>query len=259
MEKYLINPEDLLKVRFGKGFNTVIKSIPSHLVISYFNYSTHKINQRGLIIKTINWFGNYCKYYWINYKGIELGLMCLPPGGNISAMVLEEMIYCGVENVISIGLAGSLSSYVSAHDLFIPTESFGEDGVSNLYFLYQYRLKSSELLNQYVERTLEREEIPYHKGICWSISSPYRESLRKIKLLQKEGVQVVDMESASLFAIANYHKIHLSSIFSISDDFHDGVWRPHFKDKMLISRKYQLLYIALESLLYRKIQLNKFD
>jgi len=248
-DKNLITPECLLKHRFGKSFEKIVKKIPHHSIISFFDNSIDFIEKDFTVLDKINWFGHQSKLIIFSYLDLQISLVTLPMGPSLASMVLEELIYCGVVKVISIGFAGSINPLIKPHDIVIPTESFKDEGVANLYLPENSFVSSSNIAIEAIEKVLHRTKTLYHKGSAWSISTPYRESYGKITRFQKENVVCTDMESASLFAIAEYYKINFASIFSISDCIENGIWIPHFKDKKTRIMKKHLLQIALESLI----------
>ena len=247
-QSYLISPEILLKQRFGKKYTEMTQTMPTDVILSFFHNSISIASKELSITKQINWFGSISQIAIIEYKGIEIALVSLPLGGSLASMILEELIFCGADRFISIGLAGGISKDLLPHDIIIPTASLKEDGVSNLYLPKDQVPVASDTITKKIEKTLIQSDLKYHKGLCWSISTPYRENREIIAKLQKEKVLTVDMEVASLFAVANHREVDLASLFSVSDIIVDDIWTPHFKDKRTIKMNKLLLYIALDVL-----------
>ena len=246
---YLISPEQLLKLRFGKSYNKIVSEIPCHSIISFFDNSISLIEKDFEIITKINWFGNYSKLIIFCYLDTPISLITLPPSPSLASMALEELIFCGVKNVISIGVAGSINAQIKPHDIVIPTESYMDEGIAKFYTSNNFYTSCSKTIIKSIEHVMQQLKLVYHKGLCWSISTPYRESIQSINEFQKEKVICVDMESASLFAIAEHYNMNLSSIFFISDTIENEIWTPHFKSKKTSKMKKLLLEIALQSII----------
>lgn len=70
--------------------------------------------------------------------------------------------------------------------------------------------------------------IDYIKGSTWTIDAPYRETKAEVKHYQKEGVLTVEMEAASLFAVAQYLGVEAGAILTISDYLSEDEWDLHF-------------------------------
>jgi len=66
------------------------------------------------------------------------------------------------------------------------------------------------------------------EGRTWTTDAPYRETKSKVINLQQQGVLCVEMETSALFAVAEFHKVNIASIFVISDSLADLTWKPHF-------------------------------
>jgi uridine phosphorylase len=61
-------------------------------------------------------------------------------------------------------------------------------------------------------------------GATWTTDAPYRETLEEVRQYQSEGVQVVEMESAGLFAIGQVRGIQTASVVVIMDSLAGLRW-----------------------------------
>ena len=64
-----------------------------------------------------------------------------------------------------------------------------------------------------------------------------------------QGVAVVEMEAAALFAVAEVRGIEVAAAFAISDSLADGEWVPHFADARLATSLLRMVPAAVDTLL----------
>jgi purine-nucleoside phosphorylase len=243
----IVSPKDALSVRLGKGYKQLIKQIPKYAIFSFFVHSAPYIHKRFSCEKDILWLGEYVKLNIFNYNNNPMVLVSLPFGSNIASMILEELIFCGVRYIISIGLACGISDKLCHYDLVVPNESYSNEGVAKLYNQTS-SITASENLITIIENILNKNNINYKTGKSLTISTPYRETPNIIDLYKEKNAICIDMESASLFSIARYHKANIASIFAISDLIINNKWVPQFKSKKIKQAHEQLIQTALSSL-----------
>ncbi len=244
----IINPKDILSIRLGKGYNQLLKNIPKYAILSFFVQSPSYINKRFSTEKNILWLGDYVKLSIFNYNDKPILLVSLPFGANLASMVLEELIFCGVNFIISIGLACGISNKLCHYDIIIPISSYSKEGIAKLYTQNKDKISSSKTLTNIIENTLIKNSLNYKTGNSLTISTPYRETSKIVNFYKQKNAICIDMESASLFAIAQYHKVHIASIFAVSDLIIDNKWLPCFKGKAIKQAHKKLIQTALSAL-----------
>jgi|YelNatPaOPRAMG01_1025707.scaffolds.fasta_scaffold59191_2 Purine-nucleoside phosphorylase len=70
--------------------------------------------------------------------------------------------------------------------------------------------------------------IPLKLGSTWTTDMMYRETKPEIKYYQDGRIAIVDMEAATIFAVAQYYHVKVSAIFTVSDYCGLEKWEPHF-------------------------------
>ena len=63
-----------------------------------------------------------------------------------------------------------------------------------------------------MEDTLKAENVDYRLGKSWTTDAIYRETPGRRKLRVDEGCEVVEMEAAAFFAVAQFREIKLGQI-----------------------------------------------
>ncbi|MFA6583931.1 MAG: nucleoside phosphorylase [Elusimicrobiaceae bacterium] len=149
-------------------------------------------------------------------------------GAPVASIVLEGLIAAGAKRCLSIGFAGSLQKDINIGDIVICDRSVRDEGVSHHYLKPSKFAYASGSLVEAVKRAMDKIPAPYSVGACWTTDAPYRETIAEIKQYQREGIAVVDMESAALFAVAQHRGAEFCAIFSVSDTLADLKWAPQF-------------------------------
>jgi uridine phosphorylase len=172
--------------------------------------------------------------YVCNTEEKEFATIHFGIGAPMSALLLERLIARGIKKFIAIGISGSLNSEFNPGDIYLCKKSIRDEGVSYHYLSPSKYSEPSEILNQIIIEKLTEGKIPFNEGISWTTDAGYKESKFKAEKYRKEGVICIDMESASLFAVAKHRKIDLSSIFILSDFVDKKLkWNPKFYDKKI--------------------------
>ena len=107
------------------------------------------------------------------YKGKKMLVTSTGIGAASCAIAVEELIQCGVHNLIRIGSCGALQPECALGDLIFVTGAIRDDGTSAAYVEAQYpAIPDFDLLSACRESAVA-ENIPYHLGICRSHSCLY--------------------------------------------------------------------------------------
>jgi uridine phosphorylase len=150
-------------------------------------------------------------------------------GAPVAAAVMEELVALGCRRFVSIGTAGTLRSDLAVGELVVCDRSIRDEGTSYHYqpaAKYAYPAAGLTLaLRESLERRGRRPAV----GASWTTDAVYRETVEEARAYQAEGVAVVEMEAAALFAVAAYRGVEAAAVFTVSDSLADLVWRPDFQ------------------------------
>jgi len=133
-------------------------------------------------------------------------------GAALSAGILEEVIAMGATQFIACGGCGVLDDHVDVGHPFIITSAVRDEGVS-----YHY-LKASREVNAHSEAvrvlkiTLDQHHLPYNLAKTWTTDAIYRETQAKRARRIAEGCEIVEMEAAAFFAVAEFRKVIFGQI-----------------------------------------------
>ena len=152
-------------------------------------------------------------------------------GSPAAVIKLEAHIQQGVKRFVSIGTAGTLQKEIKIGDVMVCEKSIRDEGASHHYKKYSKYAYAGKEITVDIVSELQKNNIKHFVGTSWTIDAPYRETVEEAKHYQKEGVSTVEMEASSLFTVAEYRKVQLGSIFTISDSLAELQWKPKFKTK----------------------------
>jgi uridine phosphorylase len=160
----------------------------------------------------------------------------------------EEMIAWGAKRIIILSLAGGLQLDLKPGSIVICDRAIRDEGTSYHYLPPARDVKASSALVSLITQVLENHGISHSIGTTWSTDAPYRETREEAELFQSEGVKVVDMESAGLFASAQIKGVETASAFVIGDSLAGPRWSSPPDMRTLHLKLESLLDVLIEVL-----------
>ena len=139
--------------------------------------------------------------YVMEYQGEEICLAQAPVGSAAAAQFMDWLIGYGVKQIISTGTCGVLVD-IPENVFLIPTRALRDEGASYHYVAPSRYIDINKLALGAIERSLKQKKILQEEVITWSTDGFYRETPDKVAYRIEEGCSVVEMECASLAAVA---------------------------------------------------------
>ncbi|MEI6242815.1 MAG: hypothetical protein WCP39_05355 [Chlamydiota bacterium] len=182
---------------------------------------------------------------------IEKGRVGILGGWGLGAPALsikmEELIALGVKKFIAVGTAGTLMKRHSIGDFIIASKALAEDGVAHLYLKGESYAKADvEMLSAWDKFIKQHSLSNFHRAAAWSFSAIFKETPADISRVTKLGMDVVEMETATLYAIGHEKKVQTLSLFVISDSVTQENWIPYLKEPVVRNNLHKLAAWALE-------------
>ncbi|MCJ7650346.1 MAG: nucleoside phosphorylase [Candidatus Lokiarchaeota archaeon] len=222
----------LLKAKDFWDYKKKIGSIPEidpplGVILCYSPTLLNFIINNHNVKKVEHVVGNF--FYVLDEGDFQIGICGgFGIGGPIVGILLEELTAFGIKKFISIGVAGSLQTDLKLGSIIVCDKAIRDEGVSHHYLQPEKYAYPSESLTKRLVNTIIELNINYIKGATWTIDAPYRETTAEVKYYQKEGILTVEMEAASLFAVAQHLNVEAGAIFTISDYLSEDEWELHF-------------------------------
>ena len=139
--------------------------------------------------------------YVLEHQREEICLAQAPVGSAPAAQFMDWLIGYGVKKIISAGSCGVLVD-MEENAFLIPTKALRDEGTSYHYVAPSRFIEVDRLALTAIETVLKQASIPYQEVMTWSTDGFYRETPDKVAYRIEEGCSVVEMECASLAAVA---------------------------------------------------------
>jgi|HubBroStandDraft_2_1064218.scaffolds.fasta_scaffold00986_8 uridine phosphorylase len=162
-----------------------------------------------------------------------ISIFRMPTGAPAAAFLLEQIIACGAETIVGLGIAGSLDPELTPGAVLIAAHAFVGEGTSPHYGVARRLhpppvIPASALLVARLSRTFAEHgdaEGPVRTGTAWSTDAPFRELRGDIATKRAQGALVVDMETSAMYSVARFRGVRACNLLVISDELTGG-WRP---------------------------------
>lgn len=224
-EASMFTPQDFLA--YAREHRSVVESVPPNLIMCYSPWLGRKISDRDDARPVLTAAAG--SFHVLSFPKGEVGVCSgFGIGAPAASTVMEELIACGAQRILSIGAAGSLQQGIEAGEVMICTAAIRDEGVSHHYLEPSAFSYPSENLTRRLKKALVEETIHFREGAAWTIDAPYRETVAEARHYQREGVLAVEMEAAAVFAIAQYRGVEAAAAFVASDSLAELTWTPQF-------------------------------
>jgi uridine phosphorylase len=164
-------------------------------------------------------------------------------GAPVVVSLAEEMIAFGVKRLIILSWGGALQKELNCGDIVVNDKAMRDEGVSQHYLPAEKYISADLTLKQKMEKHLAARSVAFTSGPTWTTDAPYRETKAEVLQYQSEGVQVVEMEIAGLFALAKVRKVQAASLVVVADRLGDLTWELP-ADMKAIDRSFESAYNA---------------
>lgn len=156
-----------------------------------------------------------------------LALECLY-GGPMSATVMEELAHYGVERVIGYGYAGSLTRTVPVGQIVLANAALVSDGTSQAYLPQARAVYPNGEMARWFREGTDEVGMEIGEATVWTTDAIYRETPGKVAVWREAGAQVVNMDTAHFYAVAQVVGIVAVYACVVSDCVEGPVWDDGF-------------------------------
>jgi uridine phosphorylase len=236
--KAIFGPEDIYKE----------KEAPSRAVMCFFGNILDEMYKEGQLTLLRNIRSEMGVHPLYLYQHKEETVLIFHPGvgAPLAAAIMEEVIQLGSTILIACGGAGVLDHHLDVGHPIIPTAAVRDEGTSYHYLPPGREVEPHPLAVAALKSTLDQKGLAYHLTKTWTTDGIYRETIEKRELRIAEGCDVVEMEAASLFAVAKFRNVICGQILYAGDLVHPDGWDGRKWNSRTASRKL-LLECALDA------------
>lgn len=191
--------------------------------------------------------GRSIPIYETEYRGLRFAFYASLLGGAATAALLEETIAKGGRKFLFFGSCGALDGNMAAGGLLVPEAAWRDEGTS-----YHYAPPSDFLpipTAEKLSRILTDMHVPHSLIKTWTTDAVYRETQHNAQLRRQAGCAAVEMECASLMAVAQFRGIEACQFLYAADCLSETQWDERILGHMPDSLRARILHVALETLL----------
>lgn len=138
-------------------------------------------------------------------------------GGPATAVVVEQLAAHGVERFCIVGASATLQPEVTGDHAVVAERAVRDEGTSHHYVEPARHASADPGVVAALEDALAAHDRPARTGTTWTTDAFFRETVPEVEHYRDEGVLAVDMEAATLFAIAGYRDLEAGALFAPFD------------------------------------------
>lgn len=154
------------------------------------------------------------------HNGINVGYASVY-GASMASEIVHVFSVLGTRLVIQTGVCGALGDDIAAGDLVVATEARCAEGAAECYLPGVRTVAASlELVAEVMHAA--QGTVPCHAGPIWTTAALLAEGKAEIEQWHGEGYVAVDMETASVFAVAEYFGLQRVSLLYAFDNPRHG-------------------------------------
>ena len=238
--KSFVEPSDVVKP----------EDVSEHCVICFFREVLERIVEEfnARVIKQNVWEDGPHPLYEIEYSGKRLAFFHPGVGAPLACGLLEDVIATGCRKFIAVGGCGVIEKDMELGKVILISSAVRDEGVSYHYLPPAREIQAQEDIFNQIEILFREKSIPYVCGKTWTIDAPYRETRTKIESRRREGCIAVEMEAASMMAVAQFRQVAFGQILYAGDDLSGEYWE-HRQWQSQGDTRHQLFFLGAEACL----------
>ena len=156
--------------------------------------------------------------------GTVFALVSMPLGGPAASGVIEEGLPMGAKKFLMVGCCGALDHSITAGHLLVPEAAVRDEGTSYHYLPPADEVALDADAIQALCDALAEQGVPYVRTKTWTTDAFYRETAAKIAKNKARGCAVVEMECASMAAVAKFRGVSFAQLLWAADSLAGEEW-----------------------------------
>ncbi len=207
--------------KIGVGTN-----IPARGVLCFFQDVIEQLKSEEKLTHLGDLRSEIGRHPVYRYNGEKEAVTVFHPGvgAPLAAAFMEELIAVGVTKYIVCGGCGVLDKKIDPGYPVVLTAAVRDEGTSYHYIPPSREIKAHPRGVEVLEETCRESGVEYRLGKTWTTDAFYRETPGKRKMRLAEGCDVVEMEAATFFAVAQFREVKLGQIVYGGDLVHPDGW-----------------------------------
>lgn len=233
-----INRNGLIISRAAEFAIVVEKQVIRNLIIEHLldlqNQGIVKNVQNQLNIATLDFIT------FFTFKDREILLLSPVMGAPLIECTVHDSHTMGVKYIVRLGTTGSLTKDISMYSFIATIKALRYDATSDHYLPFGVPATPDKVLHRKIIESLKASNIPVIEGVSYTTSTRFKENIsRLLDLNKKDNVLNIEMESATLFSVANVLNMQSASISMVTDCLADENELQNVKGTLIGVPKYQ--------------------
>ena len=215
--KALINPEEHL---------SPIPGFPEICILAFSSHIVEKCLERygGEQIAHVAFCTGPVPLYRVVMDGTPVVLGMPHVGAPAAVSFIEEVWPLGGKYFVFFGAAGVLDRNIPLNSFILPTAAVRDEGLSYHYLPPAEEVALDPACVEACRGALESLGLPFTQGKTWTTDAFYRETRGKMERRKEQGCVSVEMECASLAAVAQFRGVRFAQFFYTTDNLDGPVW-----------------------------------
>jgi nucleoside phosphorylase len=209
-------PESVIDaVKVSRNLSSI--SVPDVCVLEFDGDLTDHLVQSEAVQPWPTWACFHTPMFAMEVDGTPCGIVPRAIGGPYAVLVAEQLLASGAKVIVGLTSAGRISPQLSIPSLVVATAAIRDEGTSYHYLPPSRTVSAPTALISLLESQLKQLDLPVQGGFVWTTDAPYRETQEQIEAYAAEGVLAVEMQAASLFALAQARKAQIGVVAYVSN------------------------------------------
>jgi len=176
--------------------------VPPVCILEFDGDLTDWIAETGKSRRCEAWACFHTAMEEIEVDGLRAGIVARTIGGPYAVLVAEQLLVSGARVVLGLTSAGRVSPSLPLPSLVVATSALRDEGTSLHYLPASRYVEAPSGVVDALTRELDGVGQPVRTGPVWTTDAPYRETESQIAAHAHEGILAVEMQAASLLALA---------------------------------------------------------
>ncbi len=184
----------------------------------------------------------------VEHRGVDVAIANPGVGAPAAASSLEIVIALGATTVVGCGGAGIVRPGFDVGHVIVPTGAVRDEGTSYHYAPAGAEVRPHPRAVAAIDAVLAEAGVPHDRGLTWTTDAFFRETPTKVARRREQGCITVEMEAASMFAVAEFRGAVYAQLLYAGDDVSALEWDHRNWDRQTSARE-RLLDLALDAVI----------
>lgn len=200
------------------------------------------------VIATMKCASQSFPVYRVRYRDVPLVLYLSAVGAPACVGEQEEIYALGARCLVLFGTCGVLDGSIADCAVILPHTALRDEGTSYHYAPASDEIAANVRYGQLFRDMLAELNVSCVTGKIWTTDSMYRETREKAARRKAAGCVCVDMECASVAAVAQFRGKDALHFFYAADNLDSAQWDPRsLSNDARVQDKDRIAVLALEA------------